>query len=714
MPKYLKLKADKHLRMGAALAALQVNPESGQLSNVLLMASSREAKGHGLWLDARSLQTALDAVTARGGQLKAYYTHDHRGAASGWMANIIEESASELNIPGYFDAIRIENEQLVAGTFTFYDSFRNANPAIVEQLLEMAQKTPNLLAQSVEVWGYAVYVDADGNEYQQRPEDTELQYDGMPALRVTDIFASAFVADGAATDGLFAKLSNKVTGRPLKGELVTLLRDALAAYQATLPPETHKTDNESPTNTPTDMNIIEQIKARFGADKARMLRALELHANKPTLNIDEITATLREEDTEIELARLRAEAADVERLRTENQNLTGRLSQIQAGGFNPDAQISLGTAAEGGAAPPSSQYTGFTARAAQDAAAVGRRFAVTVVSDLWTPSIWRQGLPEMVTRQTDLMTSPVVISGLPLLNEIASGGGTSGNVPHLREPDHADEPQVQDAAPTINNVASGLQICPILNRVSAIGQTALAVAVSGSNPDPIGYAMGVAARLRLRQRQTTLINILRGAFGTGSGALNDNRLASFVEVVGNQTSDHYLDSDMFFDAAAKLGEAKTRLEFGGVIFMHSVIEAALSKQDQIDYIKNSEGKIVMRMYKGLQVVLNDALVRAGSTSGNVYDTYIMTPGSIAMGDKPQSNQVGDAASLLTDGDVAKNNLTIYDRTRFILHPFGIRWTGTPSNVPGGASNAELATQGNWALAYAEAKRCGIVQLVTNG
>jgi len=712
MPKRLKLKADKHFTMGAAISALQVNADAGQLSNVLLMAANREAKGHGLWIDGRSLETALDAVAARGGQLKAYYTHDHRGATADWFQHIHEESASEMNIPGYFDAIRVENNQLVAGTFTFYDSFRTANPAIVDQLLEMAAKTPNLLAQSVEVWGFAVYVDTEGNEYQQRPEDTELQYDGMPALRITDIFASAFVADGAATDGLFAKLSNKVTGRPLKGELVTLLRDALAAYQATLAPETHQA--ESQLTPPNTMNIIEQIKARFGADKARMLRALGLHADQPKLDIDQIDAALRAEDSEAEITRLRAESAELARLRTENQELNGRLTQIQAGGFNPEAQIPLGSGSEGGQAAPTSPYTGITLRAAQAEAAAGRRFAVTTVNDLWTPAIWRQGLPEMVTRQTDLMTSPVVISNLPLLNDIAAGGGTSGNVPHLREPDHADEPQVQDTAPTINNVASGLQICPILNRVSAIGQTALAAAVSGSNPDPIGYAMGVAARLRLRQRQTTLINILRGAFGTGSGALNANRVASFVEVVGNQTSDHFLDSDMFFDATAKLGEAKTRLEFGGVIFMHSVIEAALSKQDQIDYVKNSEGKIVMRMYKGLQVILNDALVRAGSTSGNVYDTYILTPGSVAMGDKPQSNLIGDAASLLTDGDAAKNNLVIYDRTRFLLHPFGLRWIGTPSNVPGGATNAELATQGNWALAFAEAKRCGIVQLVTNG
>jgi hypothetical protein len=709
---------NKRFTFRPAKATFGVNPESKILTNVVLLEANREASGHGIYIDEKSLETALGSVQEKGGVLKAYYTHNHRGAASSWWANMTEDSHSELFIPGYFTDIRVEDNKLIAGTFEFFDAFAAEHPFIVAQILEMAEKTPTLIMQSIEFWGYGVYVDEDGNEYQEAPEDTELQYNGMPAVRVVEMFASAFVADGAATSSLFHKLSRKIKGEPGDHEQ---LRKTLSAWKDELVSEFRA--HTSTTTTENTMNIIEQIKSRFGADKSRLSRALLLHAENPDLKVEEIDFRLKQEDREAEFEQLRKEkkelaekAKKADQLEKELAAEKTRFKTFKESGQdphhtpntngNPDPDVITFTSPTG-----KRQATGYTAKAASELAAKGIHLAVTTVSDLWTPATWLQGMPEMVTKQTDLLTSPVVVTD-PVLDAVATGGGIQGNMPFLAEPDVADEIQVASTAPTINNLSSGNQIVPILNRVSAIGSDALAKAVSAS--DPIGFAMGIASRLRLRQRQTTLINVLRGLFSEGAAdsAFISLVKKSAVEIVGSQTADHFFDSDLFHDATQLLGEAKGKLEFGGVIMMHSVVEAALNKQESIITVRDSQGNIVLKEYKGLRVIINDALVRAGTTSGFVYDTYIFAPGSIGMGDKAQSNQKGDAASLQVEGLSSTNDVVIYDRTRFILQPFGAKWVGSPAGQS--ATNAELATKANWELAFTDTKNVGVLQVVTNG
>lgn len=347
--------------------------------------------------------------------------------------------------------------------------------------------------------------------------------------------------------------------------------------------------------------------------------------------------------------------------------------------------------------------------------------AQTAIADLWTPAIWIPGLRELVVQAPSIINSGAVVRS-PIFEEVATGGGTEGNIPFLKEPNPDDVIQIEDTAPTINNVTSALQKCPILNRVSPIGASALSRAItakpgaSAALTDPVTLALSVIADIRLRQRQKTLLAIVRGAFGSqanngDSPSLKALRLENFSETL-NTTATNFIDTNMMLDALALLGERKEKM-VGGAVVMHSVIEAALSKQDQIDYVRNSSGEILLRMWKGCPVYLSDLLVRAGTTSGFVYDTYFFMPGSIAMGDKPQVAQVGEVASLIMDlTQVAKNNIAIYDRTRFVLHVNGMKWVGTPAGQS--ATNTELQLSTNWNLAFGEVKNVGIVQLQTNG
>ena len=265
-----------------------VDASTGALLNLQLLDSGREAIGHGFWIDEKTIETAHACIMEDGGLLKGYATHNHGGPCS-WDSPDADEASSELNVAGWFSTPFVAKGQLVAGRFDFYDAFKKNFTPQFEQISEMAAKTPSLLGLSIEPWGYLVYVDTAGNEYGAAPENTELLYNGMPALRVTDLWAAAFVSDGAATDGLFAKLSRR-------------LKTALGIPERS--PANNKGDSPATTETksltpsPT-MKLITDLKAKYGTNAARLAAAMAVvgeSATPETLTVELVETQLGAKD----------------------------------------------------------------------------------------------------------------------------------------------------------------------------------------------------------------------------------------------------------------------------------------------------------------------------------------------------------------------------------------------------------------------------------
>jgi hypothetical protein len=234
---------------------------------------------------------------------------------------------------------------------------------------------------------------------------------------------------------------------------------------------------------------------------------------------------------------------------------------------------------------------------------------------------------------------------------------------------------------------------------------------------------------RSKQRNATLLALLRGAFG-GLGASGVNaalkpvRFDAFSEDGDNPDSANHslIDVNAFLNAKALMGELQNDLA-NGAIFMHSQIEAQLEKLDAVSFKTAEPGlqsglPFRIRTYRGIPVFISDLLVRAGGTSGFVYETYILGNGIVAYGDKPQTADTGttvDVAALQFFADKDKNTEYIWDRTRFLMHMNGLKWNpqaGIPAlDTP---SNSELANPANWQLIYQTANRVGAVCLRTNG
>ena len=169
-----------------------VDSETGTIANVSLISNVfGEAKGHGVKIDEKSIQSFSDAVTDK--KIRAFYTHD-----------IDNECLDSL---GWFENFRIEREgELVSlrGDFVSLDSFRQHQPEMFDKLFELASETPELVHVSAEFLAdYVTYSD-EGEEQQV----SDFSQDEDIFVRCRECHAFSFVAHGATNESLFSYETN--------------------------------------------------------------------------------------------------------------------------------------------------------------------------------------------------------------------------------------------------------------------------------------------------------------------------------------------------------------------------------------------------------------------------------------------------------------------------------------------------------------------------
>ena len=221
-----------------------VNPKTGQLSGVSLIQVG-EAKGHGLWIDQRSLETALKVL---GDVLPAYVTHE--GAV---------ETDRLLHEVGVFSEFYIEAGKLKAETFQALDSFRDDEPERFNRLFDIASAMPDSFGLSLVFEADLVWILEDGTE---APIDTTGTKDmermklkrEAPSVRFKSIRSADFVdAPAANEEGLF---SSHKKSEELKMESDTLKKgeeqEELTDVELEDAPESPEENNEEVETDPLE------------------------------------------------------------------------------------------------------------------------------------------------------------------------------------------------------------------------------------------------------------------------------------------------------------------------------------------------------------------------------------------------------------------------------------------------------------------------------
>jgi hypothetical protein len=297
----------------------------------------------------------------------------------------------------------------------------------------------------------------------------------------------------------------------------------------------------------------------------------------------------------------------------------------------------------------------------------------------------------------------------PYFDSLAAGGGNVVDMPFWQDINPTRQIIVDNAPLTVNKIAAMKDMARIQNDANAWSVNDLAQILSGD--DPMGALVKLVGDYWIRVDQGLIVSSLKGIFASASMA--GNKLSIAAQALADHTDATRLNGATFVDATLKLGDRADRLT---AIAMHSATEAALRKQDLIDYIPDSEGKAQIKSFQGRRVIVDDGLpVRIGDTDGQIYTTYLFGPGAFARGVAPLANEqlVGGHGTKGVEWGRAPLDSDTYfvNRRRFILHPRGVKFN---SAAVAGTSptNAELETASNWTRVF-ENKNVRIVAVEHN-
>lgn len=315
--------------------------------------------------------------------------------------------------------------------------------------------------------------------------------------------------------------------------------------------------------------------------------------------------------------------------------------------------------------------------------------AKTTVADIIVPSVFA---PYAIEKTTEL--SEIIAAGIaerdPEFDSIASGGGKTADLPFWKEITGNSQVLSDSAGMTVNKITSGQDTCSIHNRGELWGANILSKWISGD--DPAARIAAMVGGYWARDRQRILMQILNGLFDNTNGVLRTtHRLNIYSDVVAGSITDAMrLTGDTFIDGLVKLGDANQKIT---AVAMHSEVEALLRKRDLIDDIPDSEGKFVIASFQGRRVIIDDNCPKVAGANSAAYTTYLFGMGAVAWGD----GSIDAEDAVETDRDITNSDTLLANRVRFILHPRGVRWIGTPAGQS--PTNAELATGTNWSKVY---------------
>ncbi len=331
----------------------------------------------------------------------------------------------------------------------------------------------------------------------------------------------------------------------------------------------------------------------------------------------------------------------------------------------------------------------------------------TMPSDVIVPSIFT---PYAIERTATLSAfwQSGVIAMEPQFADLATGGGKTVNMPFWQDlVGYTSQPLSSTGSLTTNRIAASGDAAIIHERGAPWSDNDLAGIYAGDDP---AMAVGeLVGDFWSRDMQTMLLNMLKGVFGSAamSGNLNDIYLAS-----GSTFTDaNFLNGITFIDTQSKLGDAAQKLV---AIAMHSAVYFSLRKNDLIDFIPESQSAGVIQTFQGLRVIVDDGMTTETINSATVYHTVLFGAGAVAFGvgrkDIPIRGRPGSTWETEFDRvSLAGQNIFI-NRRRFILHPRGVKWVGTPAGD--NATNAELAVTTNWLRVF-EAKNVRMVRVRHN-
>lgn len=296
------------------------------------------------------------------------------------------------------------------------------------------------------------------------------------------------------------------------------------------------------------------------------------------------------------------------------------------------------------------------------------------LSDAFIPSVY--GSYTAVNKpETSAFVQAGVIAQSPFMNTMLAGAGKSFVVPFWQDIDPTIEPNYSNDDPNDLAVAQKIGSGTMTARKTwvnqSFGEMDLVSELAGS--DPLQHVKNRFGTYWTRQQERRLI-------ATCVGVLADNVAndASDMLVDISAVGDGIFTSNAFVDASYTMGDQVENLR---AIAIHSMVAARLDKNNEIDTIRDSDGNILLKSYKGRAVIVDDALPVSGAGVNRVYTSIIFGGGAVGFaGIEGHAFALGEGTpkvpawvERVEQSGNGGGSEEIGERHTWMLHPFGFEW-----------------------------------------
>lgn len=334
---------------------------------------------------------------------------------------------------------------------------------------------------------------------------------------------------------------------------------------------------------------------------------------------------------------------------------------------------------------------------------------VTRISDVVVPEIFTPYVQQLTEEKSRLIRSGAVVSDArfgPLL----SGGGLTFNEPSFKDLDNdaentsSDDPSVHS---TPNKIGTATEIQVRLSRNNSWSSMDLTAALAGA--DPMDAIANRVADYWTRRLQAAFVATMIGNFAQNALAspvnATQNDMTHDISGVSYAAGVTDFSAEAFIDATLTMGDSMEDLS---LVFMHSIVYGRAQKNNLIDFIPDSTGRINIPTFLGREVVVDDGLP---NTSG-VFQTWLFGAGAVRFG-AGNPKVPTETKREPTAGNGGGQDI-LFNRVEWVLHPAGNAYVGTaPAGGPSNATSSNnLGAAASWNRVFSERKQIKIARLIT--
>lgn len=332
--------------------------------------------------------------------------------------------------------------------------------------------------------------------------------------------------------------------------------------------------------------------------------------------------------------------------------------------------------------------------------------ATTKILDLIVPEMLAAHTQEAALKLNKLIASGIV-GVSPVLGARLQGPSAVFEFPFFQ---HTDNQGVAANVPNDNpaqrantqKLTTGKQAAVRVARNRAIEAASLAAQLAGQ--DLMAVAASQMAQLHNTDRQL-------GLMATLAGVINETVAPGLVLSIASESVAGASAATKFSAGALIDVTTDAWSDANGIaaIVVHPKVYAQMQKDNLVSNAPVAAQNIGFGTYLGMYTIVVDAQVpvRAGTTDGQVYTTYVVRNGGIQFAagveDVPVALVRDEMAAL--GGGVE----TLISRDRFAYHIIGSAYKGNALAIP---EDTDLASAANWELVF-DKKSVGVCAIVHN-